>query len=134
MRHAAAISGATTADFDRWSSGPALAEEAVTSRRDHPRAVLGWADKLAEIINADPRTRDNMWAGVQQATKSLSNPNVLDACSPRAGEHFDPSAVLADSGTLYVVGDDKGVDGPLAQMFHDADRNDRCGGVAGRRA
>jgi type IV secretion system protein VirD4 len=113
MLHAAAISGATTADFDRWCSGPALAEEAVTILRDHPRAVPGWADKLAEIINADPRTRDNMWAGVQQATKSLSNPNVLDACSPRPGEHFDPARFLADSGTLYVVGDDKGVDGPL---------------------
>jgi type IV secretory pathway TraG/TraD family ATPase VirD4 len=113
MLHAAAISGATTADFDRWCSGPALAEEAVTILRDHPRAVPGWADKLAEIINADPRTRDNMWAGVQQATKSLSNPNVLDACSPRAGEQFDPARFLAESGTLYVVGDDKGVDGPL---------------------
>jgi type IV secretion system protein VirD4 len=113
MLHAAAISGATTADFDRWCSGPALAEEAVTILRDHPRAVAGWADKLAEIINADPRTRDNMWAGVQQATRSLSNPNVLDACSPRAGEQFDPARFLAESGTLYVVGDDKGVDGPL---------------------
>jgi type IV secretory pathway TraG/TraD family ATPase VirD4 len=113
MLHAAAIAGATTADFDRWCSGPALAEEAVTILRDHPRAVAGWADKLAEIINADPRTRDNMWAGVQQATKSLSNPNVLDACSPRAGEQFDPARFLAESGTLYVVGDDKGVDGPL---------------------
>jgi type IV secretion system protein VirD4 len=113
MLHAAAISGATTADFDRWCSGPALAEEAVTILRDHPRAVPGWADKVAEIINADSRTRDNMWAGVQQATKSLSNPNVLDACSPRPGEQFDPAAFLAESGTLYVVGDDKGVDGPL---------------------
>src|SRR5919106_5082531 len=113
MLHAAAISGATTADFDRWCSGPALADEAVTILRDHPRAVSGWADKLAEIINADPRTRDNMWAGVLQATKSLSNPNVLDACSPSLGEQFDPAEFLAESGTLYVVGDDKGVDGPL---------------------
>jgi len=113
MLHAAAICGATTADFDRWCSGPALAEEAVDVLRDHARAVPGWADKLAEIINADPRTRDNMWAGVLQATKSLSNPNVLDACSPRLGEEFDTARFLAESGTLYVVGDDKGVDGPL---------------------
>jgi len=113
MLHAAAISGATTADFDRWSTGPPLAEEAVSVLRDHPRAVPGWADKLAEIISADPRTRDNMWAGVQQATKSLSNPTVLAACSPRPGEEFDPARFLAESGTLYIVGDDKGVDGPL---------------------
>jgi type IV secretory pathway TraG/TraD family ATPase VirD4 len=113
MLHAAAISGATTRDFDLWCSGPSLAEEAVTILRDHPSAVPGWADKLDEIVNADPRTRDNMWAGVQQATKALSNPNVLEACSPRLSEHFDPAQFLAESGTLYVVGDDKGVDGPL---------------------
>jgi type IV secretion system protein VirD4 len=113
MLHAAAISGATTADFDRWCSGPALAAEAVTVLRDHPRAVPGWADKLEEIVTSDPRSRDNMWAGVSQATKALSNPNVLDACSPRPGEQFDPARFLAESGTLYVVGDDKGVDAPL---------------------
>jgi type IV secretion system protein VirD4 len=38
---------------------------------------------------------------------------VLDACSSRPGEQFDPAEFLAESGTLYVVGDDKGVDGPL---------------------
>lgn len=113
MLHAAAISGATTSDFDRWCSGPAIAEEALSVLRDHPRAVPGWADKLDEIISADPRTRDNLWAGVVQATKSLSNPNVLAACSASADEQFDPDRFLAESGTLYVIGDDKGVDGPL---------------------
>ncbi|MFW6033925.1 MAG: type IV secretory system conjugative DNA transfer family protein, partial [bacterium] len=113
MLHAAAISSATTADFDRWCSGPALAAEAVTVLRDHPDAVPGWADKLEEIVTSDPRSRDNMWAGVSQATKALSNPNVLDACSPGAREQFDPASFLAESGTLYVVGDDKGVDAPL---------------------
>jgi len=38
---------------------------------------------------------------------------VLDACSPRPGEEFDTARFLAASGTLYVIGDDKGVDGPL---------------------
>jgi type IV secretion system protein VirD4 len=113
MLHAAAISGATTADFDRWCSGPSLAAEAVTVLRDHPRAVPGWADKLDEIISADPRARDNMWAGVGQATSSLSNPNVLAACSPRSGEDFDPARFVAEYGTLYIVGDANGVDGPL---------------------
>jgi type IV secretion system protein VirD4 len=113
LLHAAAISGATTAEFDRWCSGPTLAAEAVTVLRDHPDAVPGWADKLDEIINADPRTRDNMWAGVAQATKALSNPHVLDACSPRPGEEFDTARFITESGTLYIVGDANGVDGPL---------------------
>jgi type IV secretory pathway TraG/TraD family ATPase VirD4 len=113
MLHAAAITGATTADFDRWCSGPVSAAEAVTVLRDHPRAVPGWADKLDEIITADPRARDNMWAGVGQATKALSNPHVLDACSPRPGEEFDTARFITESGTLYIVGDANGVDGPL---------------------
>jgi type IV secretory pathway TraG/TraD family ATPase VirD4 len=90
-------------DFYRDGAGT-TGHGALLGGRDDP-------DKLAEIINADPRTRDNMWAGVLQATKSLSNPNVLDACSPRPD--FDTSRFLAESGTLYVIGDDKGVDGPL---------------------
>jgi type IV secretory pathway TraG/TraD family ATPase VirD4 len=113
LLHAAAISGASTADFDRWCSGPVSASEAVTVLRDHPRAVPGWADRLDEIIAADPRTRDNMWAGVGQATKALSNPHVLEACSPRPGEEFDTARFITDAGTLYIVGDANGVDGPL---------------------
>ncbi|MFW6091319.1 MAG: type IV secretory system conjugative DNA transfer family protein, partial [Actinomycetota bacterium] len=113
LLHAAAISGATTADFDRWCSGPTVAAEAVTVLRDHPDAVPGWADKLDEIIAADPRTRDNMWAGVAQATKALSNPYVLDACSPRPGEEFDTARFITESGTVYIIGDANGVDGPL---------------------
>jgi type IV secretory pathway TraG/TraD family ATPase VirD4 len=113
LLHAAAISGASTAEFDRWCSGPVSASEAVTVLRDHPRAVPGWADKLDEIITADPRTRDNMWAGVGQATKALSNPHVLEACSPRPGEELDADRFITESGTLYIVGDANGVDGPL---------------------
>jgi type IV secretion system protein VirD4 len=113
MLHAAAISTASTADFDRWCSGPALAAEAVSILRDHPQAVPGWADKLDEIITADPRTRDNMWAGVAQATRALSNPTVLAACSPAPTELFDVERFLAESGTLYIVGDKKGFDGSI---------------------
>jgi type IV secretory pathway TraG/TraD family ATPase VirD4 len=113
MLHAAAITTANTADFDRWCSGPALAAEAVGILRDNPHAVPGWADKLDEIITADPRTRDNMWAGVAQATRALSNPTVLAACSPGPTEHFDIDRFLAESGTLYIVGDKKGFDGSI---------------------
>ena len=105
MLHAAAITGGDTADFDRWCSGPALAAEAVSILRDHPRAVPGWADKLDEIITADPRTRDNTGAGVTQATRALSNPTVLAACSPGPTELFDVERFLTESGTLYIVGD-----------------------------
>jgi type IV secretory pathway TraG/TraD family ATPase VirD4 len=113
MLHAAAITAASTTDFDRWCSGPALAAEAVNILRDNPRAVPGWADKLDEIITADPRTRDNMWAGVAQATRALSNPTVLAACSPAPIELFDIDRFLAASGALYIVGDKKGFDGSI---------------------
>jgi type IV secretion system protein VirD4 len=112
MLHAAAITTASTADFDRWCSGPALAAEAVSILRDNPRAVPGWADKLDEIITADPRTRDNMWAGVAQATRALSNPTVLAACTPGPTELFDVDRFLAQSGTLYIVGTRKASTAP----------------------
>jgi type IV secretory pathway TraG/TraD family ATPase VirD4 len=102
---AAAIDGRGPADLYRWSLDPVAATEAtrILHAANHA-AALGWADALDSIINGDPRTRDNTWAGVRVALSPLADPHVLNAVSPRASEHFDPATFLTDNGTLYLLG------------------------------
>jgi type IV secretory pathway TraG/TraD family ATPase VirD4 len=55
------------------------------------------------MIHSDPRTRDSIWMGVSLALTCLADPRVLDAVSPRPGEHFDPVDFLTNNGTLYLM-------------------------------
>ena len=55
------------------------------------------------MIHADARTRDSIWMGVSLALSCLADPRVLDAVTPRPGEHFDPVEFLAGNGTLYLL-------------------------------
>src|SRR3546814_6690352 len=55
------------------------------------------------MIHADARTRDSIWMGVSLALSCLADPRVLDAVTPRAGEHFDPTEFLTGNGTLYLL-------------------------------
>src|SRR3546814_4204690 len=55
------------------------------------------------MIHADARTRDSIWMGVSLALSCLADPRVLDAVTPRAGEHFDPTQFFTGNGTLYLL-------------------------------
>src|SRR5680860_1395513 len=41
--------------------------------------------------------------GVSLALSCLADPRVLDAVTPRPGEHFDPREFLTSNGTLYLL-------------------------------
>ena len=43
------------------------------------------------------------------AFSALADPKVLDAVSPRPGEHFDPETFLRNNGTVYLLGTSTGV-------------------------
>jgi len=107
--HAAALDGRGVGDLYRWSLDPAAAGEAVRILNASNDAAAGWADALDAIVQGDPRTRDNSWAGIRTALACLANPHVLAAVSPRSGYEFDPGAFLAESGTLYLLGTASGV-------------------------
>src|SRR3954447_2360138 len=55
------------------------------------------------MIHSDPRTRDSICMGVSAALSCMADPRVLDAVSPRPGEHFDPIDFLTNNGTLYLL-------------------------------
>ena len=103
LLHAAALDNRPPAELFRWTLDPTAAAEAVAILNGSTVAAAGWAESLEAMIDADPRTRDSIWQGVSLALSALADPRVLDAVTPRSGEHFDPEAFLTESGTLYLL-------------------------------
>ncbi|MFC0582329.1 type IV secretory system conjugative DNA transfer family protein [Micrococcoides hystricis] len=103
LLHAAALDNRPPAELFRWTLDPTAAAEAVAILTGSTGAAAGWAESLEAMIDADPRTRDSIWQGVSLALSALADPRVLDAVTPRPGEHFDPETFLTESGTLYLL-------------------------------
>lgn len=103
LLHAAALDRRTPTELFRWTLDPTSAADAVAILTNHPDAATGWADSLASMIDADPRTRDSIWQGVSLSLAALADPRVLDAVSPGAGEEFDPEAFIRQRGTLFLL-------------------------------
>jgi len=103
LLHAAALGQLTTRRLFEWSLSPSAAGDAVGILSGHPNAATGWADALQSMIGADPRTRDSIWMGVAQALASLADPRVLDAVNPGTDGQLDPTEILINNGTLYLL-------------------------------
>jgi type IV secretion system protein VirD4 len=101
--HAAALDDASMRDVLGWVARPADPAP-VRILRSASGAAPGWAEELVAQANADPRTRDSVWAGVRRAVDALADPRVLDACSPPPDQQFDTGAFLRGGGTLYLLG------------------------------
>ncbi|CAL8898176.1 hypothetical protein KVA01_08540 [Kocuria varians] len=103
LLHAAALDGRSPAELFRWTLDPTSAADAVAILTNHPQAATGWADSLASMLDADPRTRDSIWQGVSLSLAALADPRVLEAVSPADGEEFDPEAFIQQRGTLFLL-------------------------------
>ncbi len=103
LLHAAALDQRPPAELFRWTLDPSAAAEAVAILTNTAQAATGWADSLAAMIDADPKTRDSIWQGVALALGALADPRVLDAVSPEPGESFDPEMFIRDRGTVYLL-------------------------------
>ncbi|CUR54287.1 TraM recognition domain-containing protein [Nocardioides sp.] len=103
LLHAAALDHRNPTDLFAWTLSPSAAADAVAILASHTDAAPGWADSLESTIHSDPRTRDSIWMGVSLALSCLADPRVLDAVTPRPGEHFDPREFLTSNGTLYLL-------------------------------
>ncbi|MBC9822852.1 TraM recognition domain-containing protein [Terrabacter sp. MAHUQ-38] len=108
LLHAAALGGCTAIDLYRWSLSAVHAREAVMILSTSPNAAEAWHQGLDSTISADPRQRDSVWAMVSIAFAALADPRVLDAVSPAEGEHLDPAQILAENGTVYLLGTSTG--------------------------
>ncbi len=108
LLHAAALGGCNAGDLYRWSLSAVHAREAVMILGTNPAAAQAWHQGLDSIISADPRQRDSVWAMVSIAFAAIADPRVLDAVSPAEGEQLDPAEILANNGTVYLLGTSTG--------------------------
>ncbi|MEV6524969.1 TraM recognition domain-containing protein [Longispora sp. NPDC051575] len=103
LLHAAALDGtATMTDVAAWGRNR---RERRPERILHAHGASDWAEDLTSHRLSTSRTVDNVEVVVRQALDCFSDPRVLDACSPVRGQELDPLAWLAESGTIYMVGD-----------------------------
>jgi type IV secretion system protein VirD4 len=119
LLHAAALDHRSPRELFAWTLSPPAAADAVAILASNSKAAPGWSDSLESMIHSDPRTRDSIWMGVSLALSCLADPRVLDAVSPRAGEHFDPVEFLTNDGTIYLLatGAGAGASGSLVAAF-----------------
>lgn len=103
LLHAAALDQRNPGEVFNWTLSPSAAADAVAILSSHPNAAPDWSDSLESMIHSDPRTRDSIWMGVSLALSCLADPRVLDAVTPRPGEHFRPREFLTSNGTLYLL-------------------------------
>jgi len=108
LLHAAALGGCNAGDLYRWSLSAVHAREAVMILGTNSAAAQAWHQGLDSIISADPRQRDSVWAMVSIAFAALADPRVLDAVSPAEDDQLDPAEVLANNGTVYLLGTSTG--------------------------
>jgi type IV secretory pathway TraG/TraD family ATPase VirD4 len=101
--HAAALENKPIGEVLAWAARPGDPTP-VRILRNHPDAAPGWAEELAAQAGADPRQRDSVWSGVRRAVDCLADPRVVDACSPKPGEGFDPTTFLTNHASLYLLG------------------------------
>lgn len=108
LLHAAALSGHDPVLLRRWSASAPSARSAVAVLRESSVAVSGWADGLEAVIDADPRHRDSVWSGVDEALKPLGLPSVERLMSYSALQGFCVEEFLEAPNTLYIIGTARG--------------------------
>ena len=70
---------------------------------DHPGAERQWGESLAGIIDSDPRTVGNVWAGVRKAMSCLDIASVRRRFDPARLRQVEIDRLLDESGTVYVI-------------------------------
>jgi hypothetical protein len=99
--HAAALRSLSIAHVYRWALDPADKQPIDILRTS---SSTGWATDLSKRSRVADRQRDGVWGVVQQSLTALSDPRLLERCSPADGAGLDPSELIRAGGTLYVVG------------------------------
>lgn len=102
LLHAAAVGQVPLAELHEWTKSSASARRALSILEDESQ--LGWGPMLEAVLEADPRTRESQWFGVQSSLSAFDIPKVRDIFEITPGQpEFDPEQFLKDSGTLYMV-------------------------------
>lgn len=107
LLHAAALSHGDVRTVLRWTYDQTSVEPAGILERS--TATSGsWAEMQYSVINTPERQRAGYYMAVEGAMEAFQHPAVLEACTPKAGQHFDIAQYLdprTGLGTVFLLAD-----------------------------
>lgn len=107
--HAAALEGRPFREVHRWALATAPATDPVRTLRTHPKAAPGAAGELESVLTGHPQLRADAVALIRRALAPLGQLHVRNACSAERADRLALESFVAETGTLYVVGEDPDV-------------------------
>ncbi|MDH6119794.1 type IV secretion system protein VirD4 [Kitasatospora sp. GAS204A] len=120
LLHAAALGGKNMRDVVRWANDFTDLEP-LDILRGSPRAVGAWSEDLRTYTQGANETIASLKMTISLVLKSLSNPSVLEKCSPAQGEAFNVEEFITRGGTIFVLnsGGEGGSTAPLCTALVD---------------
>jgi type IV secretion system protein VirD4 len=114
--HAAALGGREMADVLRWVSDPEDTQREVTGllRRSGATAAA-YVQDIAQFVTTNPNTRTSTTSTIMPALGWLTSPAAVAAST--GATPLDVEALLAERGTIYILGGDETQAAPLVCAF-----------------
>lgn len=107
--HAAALEGRTFREVHRWALATTPATDPVRTLRTHPKATSGSAGELEAVLTGHPQLRADAVALIRRALAPLGQLHVRNACTAERADRLALESFVAETGTLYVVGEEPDV-------------------------
>ena len=101
---AAALEGLPFKQLARWAQGNG-AQDPVRILRTHPQAAPGAAGELESALTAHPERREQAQQLTARALSCLTSIHIREACTPNRTDSLTLASLLAEGGSLYVVGE-----------------------------
>jgi type IV secretory pathway TraG/TraD family ATPase VirD4 len=112
LMHAAALGGYTMADVQRWIAHPDDQAKSDALWELRVANATGFEQQAMQFFTNNERTRSSISTTIMPALSWLSVPTAAAAAAPR-GVPFDVERLLAETGTVYLLGAEDKKTAPL---------------------
>ncbi|WP_329481584.1 type IV secretory system conjugative DNA transfer family protein [Kribbella sp. NBC_01484] len=112
LMHAAALGGYTMADVQRWIAHPDDNAKGDVLWELRAAGATGFEQQATQFFTNNERTRSSISTTIMPALSWLSVPSAAAAAAP-GGVPFDVERLLAETGTVYLLGADDKKTAPL---------------------
>ncbi|MGW1344679.1 type IV secretory system conjugative DNA transfer family protein [Kribbella sp. NPDC002412] len=112
LMHAAALGGYTMSDVQRWVAHPDKQAAADVDYELRAVGAVGFEQQAKQFFNNNDRTRSSISTTIMPALSWLSVPAAAAAAAP-GGPGFDVARLLAETGTVYLLGAEDKKTAPL---------------------
>lgn len=106
LLHAGELAGANLMDVKSWATDPS-SKEPVQELYRSQFAATGWAEELDSMTDQDAESIQSVARGVTTALGWLADPLMAAIACPPPGKSVDAWQLMAEGGTVYLVGANK---------------------------